>query len=224
MCFSEIQSYINTILLSLIAILKINNYRLSIPLFFLATKDLIQGLLYKYINNSKVNKILTKLSWIHICFQPFIVNLGMSNFSSSHSKFWNIILIISFLYGIFTISTLHDFNTDMSPCETTNTKADFCSKNTISYIGNYHVGYRFKRTKDELLFPLLYLILMFIPGLFTNSYILTISWGILVSLIYIVYENNGTGETAAIWCFLSIIFWLPVSLFEDNIKTLITKI
>ena len=221
MCFSESQSYINTFLLFLAGMYKINNYRLCIPLFFLATKDLIQGLLYHYIDNPKINRLLTQISWCHISFQPFIVNLGFSNFSLENTIFWNTTLLISFIYGIFTLSTLHDFNLKSSYCVSKNVKNDFCSSRTLSYLGNYHLGYRFKRTNDKILFPILYVIIMFVPALFTNSRMLSIVWCIFVIIIDTISQKNGYGETAAMWCFLSILFWLPLSLYEKNIKSII---
>ena len=53
MCFSERQSYINTFLLVATAIYKIKSWRLSVPLVFLALKDLIQGLLYHFQGDEK---------------------------------------------------------------------------------------------------------------------------------------------------------------------------
>ena len=49
MCFSETQSYVHTGLLIAAGIYALPNYRLSIPAFFFAIKELLQGLLYKFI-------------------------------------------------------------------------------------------------------------------------------------------------------------------------------
>ena len=51
MCFSEKQSYINALLLFCCGIYKLKQWRLGIPLIFLGLKDLLQGFLYKSINN-----------------------------------------------------------------------------------------------------------------------------------------------------------------------------
>ena len=194
-------------------------YRLSIFLIFLALKDLIQGFLYKYQHNEKLENSLTVLSWIHICFQPLFVNIFMSNFSQNKNNYWNIIFIICFLYGIYTLTTLKEFDIQNDPdCITKNKKNDFCSKYTTSYIGKYHIAYKFNRDNDILFFPIIYLILMFIPSLFTNSRILGIIWGLFVALIYIFFNNIGEGEKAAIWCFLSIIFFLPIAIFNKQIS------
>jgi len=218
MCFSETQSFTNAIMLIIGSIYVYPKYRLSIFLIFLALKDLIQGFLYKYQHNEKIENVLTVLSWVHICFQPLFVNIFMSNFSQNKNNYWNIIFIISFLYGIYTLTTLKEFDIQNDPDCNTNKKNDFCSKNTTSYIGKYHIAYKFNRDNDILFFPIIYLILMFIPSLFTNSRILGIIWGLFVGLIYIFFNNIGEGEKAAIWCFLSIIFFLPISIFNKQIS------
>ena len=221
MCFSETQSFINAILLIIGSIFVYPKYRLSIILIFLALKDLIQGFLYKYQQNEKLENSLTVLSWIHICFQPLFVNIFMSNFSQNKNNYWNIIFIISFLYGIYTLTTLKEFDIQNDPDCNSNKKNDFCSINTTSYIGKYHIAYKFNRDNDILFFPIIYLLLMFIPSLFTNSRILGIIWGLFVGLIYIFFNNIGEGEKAAIWCFLSIIFFLPISIFNKQISKIL---
>lgn len=125
MCFSETQSFINAIILISGSIYVYPKYRLTLFLIFLALKDLIQGFLYKYQHHEKHENILTVLSWIHICFQPLFVNIFMSNFSKNKNEknYWNIILIISFLYGIYTLTTLKEFDIQNDPdCITKNKK------------------------------------------------------------------------------------------------------
>ena len=115
MCFSEKQSFINAIILIIGSIFVYPKYRLSIFLIFLALKDLIQGFLYKYQHNEKLENSLTVLSWIHICFQPLFVNIFMSNFSQNKNNYWNIIFIICFLYGIYALTTLKEFDIQNDP-------------------------------------------------------------------------------------------------------------
>lgn len=171
----------------------------------------------------------------------------MSNFSKNKNNYWNIIFIISFLYGIFALTTLKKFDIQNDPnCSISkngtdieslaailqfrekNKFNDFCAKETTSYIGKYHIAYKFNRDNDILLFPVMYLILMIIPSLFTKSRILGIIWALFISIIYIFFNNVGEGEKAAIWCFLSIIFFLPISIFNkqvsDFLKYLILKL
>ena len=67
----------------------------------------------------------------------------------------------------------------------------------------------------------MYMMLTFIPSLFTKSRILDILWGFFIGLIYIFFNNIGEGEKAAIWCFLSIIVGLPVAIFNKQISNIL---
>ncbi len=194
MCFSENQSFLNFIILVIGSIYVYPKYKLSLFLIFLALKDLIQGLLYKYQNNEKLENILTSLSWVHISFQPLFVNIFMSNFTKNMGRFWSIIFIMCFVYGLYTLTTLNEFDIQNDPDCISKTRYDFCSKQTTSYIGKYHIAYKFSRDNDILFFPIIYLILMFIPTLFTSARILGILWALFVGLIYIFFSNIGEGK------------------------------
>tara|TARA_B110001450_G_C17645366_1_gene490976 strand:- start:533 stop:1207 length:675 start_codon:yes stop_codon:yes gene_type:complete len=220
MCFTERQSFINVIILIIGSIFVYPKYRLTIFLIFLASKDLIQGFLYKYQHNEKLEKNLTILSWIHICFQPLFVNIFISYFSEKkYNNYWNIIFVICLLYGIYTLTTLKEFDIQNDPhCIKIDKNDDFCSKYTTSYIGKYHIAYKFNRDNDRIFFPIIHLILIFAPCLFTNCRILGIIWGLFVILIYIYFNDIGNGEKAAIWCFLSIVYFLPIAIFNKQIS------
>lgn len=62
---------------------------------------------------------------------------------------------------------------------------------------------------------------MIIPSLFTNARILIIIWTLFVFTIYKYFNNIEGGEKAAIWCFLSIIFFLPTALFNKQILNIL---
>jgi hypothetical protein len=224
MCFSETQSYINTILLVMGAFYVYPNYRLSITLIFLSLKDLIQGLLYYYHskNNEKYKNILTSFSWIHICFQPLFVNILMSHFSKENIYYWNFIFIITFLYGLYDLTLLNEFDIQNDPdCIKKNEKNDFCSTHTTSYMGKYHIAYKFSQDEKSFFYSTFYPILIFIPALFTKSRLLGIIWAVFAGSIYVFFNNIGNGEQAAIWCFLSILYCLPVAIFHKRISKLL---
>tara|TARA_Y100000389_G_C17336180_1_gene450771 strand:+ start:209 stop:886 length:678 start_codon:yes stop_codon:yes gene_type:complete len=225
MCFSESQSFINAFMLTIVSIYVYPKYKLTIFLIFLALKDLIQGFLYKYQDNEKLKNMLSIISWIHICFQPLFINIFISYFSENkYNNYWNIIFIICLLYGIYTLTTLKEFDIQNDPdCIKIDKNDDFCSKYTTSYIGKYHVAYKFNRDNDLIFFPIIHLILIFVPSLFTNCRILGIIWGLFVILIYIYFNNIGNGEKAAIWCFLSIVYFLPIAIFNKEISKFLIR-
>lgn len=224
MCFSEEMSYINFVILSLVAYGIRDKHRLAITLFFLGIKDLIQGMLYTNIRNNKDTKVLTSLSWIHISFQPLFVNLFFSYFDKNN-ELWKYIFIACIIFGTYNITKLNEFDIQNDKrCHNYNKVTDYCSKNTGSYIGKYHLGYKFNLDLDSnniLLSTAFYMIIMFLPALFTKSRPIAIAWILFAGLLRIIFRNTKRGELEAIWCFLSIIFALPVALLSDNIKNML---
>ena len=52
MCFSENQSYLNSVLLFFSGIYTLPNYRLSLAGVFFSLKEMIQALMYRYKDNT----------------------------------------------------------------------------------------------------------------------------------------------------------------------------
>ena len=222
MCFSETQSYLNFLMLtigSLYLIVINKNKRLSISLFYLGLKDLIQGLSYRNLRNRESTNFLTSLSWIHICFQPLFVNLYFSHFDTQF-KYWNYIFIGCFIYGAYCVTILHEFDIQQcSKCvQHIKKDNDYCADKTESYIGKFHLGYRFNTNMYENIRFFTYALILCIP-FFTRAWILNFCWFAFIALISLFsYINNvAFGEESAIWCFLSIFIGLPVALYSDNI-------
>jgi len=118
--------------------------------------------------------------------------------------------------------TLKDFDLlNLENCKKKNKFDDFCSNITSSYIGKYHLGYKFRRVDDDFIYPTLYFGLMFIPAIFTKSRIIIILWLTFVILIYHNYINIGRGEQAAIWCYMSILFVLPIGLLHKYVNKIL---
>lgn len=219
MCFSETQSYINFIILIIGSIFVYPKYRLSIPLIFLALKDLIQGLSYRNVKRKKSTHFLTTLSWIHISFQPLFVNIFASYFDKNF-KYWNVIFLICIIFALHNITVLKKFDIQNdSNCIKQNKYDDFCSKKTQSYIGKYHLGYKFKtdNTRHPYFYPILP-ILMIVPSLFTKSRLLGLIWFLFIGIIYSIFNNIGHGEKGAIWCFSSILLALPIAIFNKEVS------
>ena len=219
MCFSKTTSLYNFLILTFYAFeLQRNNptlWRLYLPLFYLGLKDLLQYFLYK----EKKKYIYSVLSWVHICFQPLFVNMLLSYFSKAY-QYWNIIFIISIIFGLYQLTNLDvfDIQNEGNFCKDDNT--DFCSDTNGAYMGNYHIGYKF-RTKYKYSF--LFLPLMILPGLFTSSWFQSLLWLFFVLLIKIIFNdiNVRDGERGAIWCFLSIVPTIPVVYYRSFLENLI---
>lgn len=218
MCFSEHLSYINTVILLGIAInFNFKEIRISLPAFYLALKDLLQGLFYRYYKNKEISHILGILSWIHICFQPFFVNIFISYFDKEY-KYWNYIFLFLFIFGCYHMTKLSalDIQGD-EDCKDEYEFNDFCAKETGAYMGNFHIAYKFKAENSP--FSELYLAAMILPSFLTKTWILSLIWLFFIFLLRIIFNPYlvRNGEFSAIWCFLSIIIFIPFVYFRDYI-------
>ena len=83
------------------------------------------------------------------------------------------------------------------------------------------MGYKFKTDSTIKYMIYFWPFIMFIPSLFTKSRLLAIGWFIFVSFIYLFFYNFKSGERAAIWCFVSIIYALPIALFHKYIQKIL---
>jgi len=227
MCFSEQQSIINFIaLFSYSLFLNTQSsdsdiWRLYIPLYFLSIKDLLQAGLYQFDANHDYKHILSILSFVHICFQPLMVNIVFSYFSKDTTflgvNYWNIIFLITFLYGCYELTNLDVFNIQRNASFCKDSTSDFCSDEDSSYIGKYHVAYKFKTINN---YDIVLMLLMILPALLTSSWFLSLLWLFFIIGIMYVFKDTRNGESGAIWCLLSIAFFIPVAYFRDSIMKL----
>lgn len=217
MCFSENMSYFNTVLLFGSGLYALPSYRLAIPAIYFSIKEFLQGLLYRNLNNDRALKFFGSLSWLHISFQPLFVNILLSNWSSSF-KYWNHIFLLCLLFGFYFMSILKEYDIQNDPpCKPRARHDDFCMP-TGAYMGNYHIGYRFKQDNTPLYLSWLpWCILMFIPGFLTKSWKYATFFALFCITIFSIYDisvnkfpnpitnYNNMGEKSAIWCFFTFI-------------------
>ncbi len=241
MCFSEKGSYSFASILIFYSFylgFDKNIWRLSVSGIFLALKDIIQGLLYRYYKNKEISRILGTLSWAHICYQPLFVNLFASYFDPTNI-YWNYFFILFFIFGTYKLTTLSLLDIQDEP-DCKNKNDDFCADYTGGYIGKYHIGYKFKGEEGMMDYMVM---AMIIPAFFTKAWPLHMIWFFFVILLRVVYykilynqplkiKNNkttgkktnqeGEGEYGAMWCLLSIFLWLPIVFFRKEIKKLLS--
>jgi len=221
MCFSQQMSFINFGILTLYgSYIKI--WRLSIPLIYLGLKDLIQGLLYYNINNPSILEILSVISFIHICLQPFIFNMAFSYFDTPNNKknYWNYIFLFTILWGLWKLTT-HEWFDIQNDKNYVDENDDYHSSKNTAYIGKLHIGYKFTTEKKQFYIP--YIVALLLPSLFTRVYPIGIFLLIIVLILkqYSLFYNVKSGEFSALWCFIGIIFFIPIVFFRKNILKLI---
>lgn len=189
--------------------------RITAPIFFLAIKEWIQYESYKVLDTcNKKNQWLTVLSWVHISWQPFFINLFFSYFTPSKWREYKLVLILCAIYAICNIVRIKELRiggikTRCAPSE----KKAVCQPKTCSYPGVYHLAYGFELESADtsLLVPsfFTYVLLSFGPVFVLGPRLLGFLHA-LVAIIAMIITHKGTrdGEFAAIWCLNS--FWLAV--------------
>ena len=218
MCFSERQSFANVVALLATALYRRRSVKLSASLAFLASKDLIQALLYRALRQGRSTHLLTVLSWVHVSFQPFFCNFFLQHFDPDHAS-WNAILGACVLFAAFNLTVLRELDVQGDPpCRKKNDRDDFCSQKTESYMGKFHVAYRFALDDTRWLSKVLYNLLLLAPFL-TGAWKLNAVWLGSIAVLHAVMHTQsvGSGETASMWCFLSILIAIPFALLDTRI-------
>lgn len=188
--------------------------RVLAALLFLSVKELIQFINYRHTATcSPVNRALTSLSWIHISFQPFFINLLISAFSDT-PQYYTPILYMCLVYAFFNSLRLKEVRGKITlPCADTSPLSSACRKETCSINGKYHLAYGFElESADSTLVPSMfsYYLLTIVPALVIGDYLI-VAINSLVMLASFALARHDMGEAAAIWCLNS--FWMAALAF-----------
>jgi hypothetical protein len=209
MCFTEKQSFSIFFIGSIVSYYIYNNnntYELWFPILYFSIMELFQYLGYISIrtNNKKLNKILSYLTYIHISFQPLIMNIWFSNFISNKNKHYMLFIYkLCFIGGIFMLLRIYNINKTTILC---NTKIEeSCGVNTELKLGPIHIMNLFKLKAPDFWTPsmFLYFFMMFIPIILLDINKL-IYLCIVLGLILSIIISKNKDETSSIWCFINV--------------------
>tara|TARA_Y100000389_G_scaffold13821_1_gene12273 strand:- start:8154 stop:8870 length:717 start_codon:yes stop_codon:yes gene_type:complete len=225
MCFTQNISFSIGIIGILAAFILFNNkfYYASIATFYFSLMEIIQGFQYFVINQCKnnINKLLTYIGYIHICFQPVFISLLLYEFVNNKKKNFNYLLFIisiSLIGGLLLFSRIYVPNNN----ELCNYRIEpLCGKNTCSLSGLYHIIWhiRLRAPGSYWLTPsmglhfFLWVVPFIVFGLILKNYkiiILTLFTIIIpiILTILIYYKNlsyeDFIHEIPSIWCIIFI--------------------
>lgn len=183
------------------------DYRIAAMPVFLFVKEWIQYQTYQDLRCNRRNEILSTMSWIHISFQPLIVNLFLSYFAKDAQKEYRIVLWLCGIFAVFNMARLRELRGRVSkPCHAG--AKDMCRATTCSYMGQRHIAYGFNlQSADDMYAPswFTYLLLSFAPALILGPRVLGMTH-MAVAILGGVLARGYGGEGAAIWCLNS--FWV----------------
>ena len=189
------------------------------PILYFAFMEFLQycGYLSIEYQNKYINKLLSILIYIHIGFQPFIINVWFSNFIPlANLIFIPLILKICFVSGIFWISRLFFWwkKTGLL-CDVNNEPG--CGINTELLNGKIHLYQTVKLRATNYLTPSIFMhfFLFFIPILFLNVNMF-IYFILLLSGIIGWSLSKNKHEAASIWCIIALPVFLLSLIYAKN--------
>ncbi len=204
MCFSENMSLAVGVTGILASIYFYNqNIYASIGIGYFALMEILQFFQYKVIDecNNHYNKFLTRLGYIHICFQPLFFNLWLFAFTKKPNFTF---IYMSFFAGLLLASRLF-YVRDNELCDTNN--EPLCGKKTCAFSGNKHVAWnlRLRAPGKNWFTPSIGLhFFMWVIPVLTIIQLKPVLALLLTGPYLGVLLTNNIHEQPAIWCFTAI--------------------
>ena len=192
--------------------------RLWLPLGYFSLMEALQAYTYTVIDDcsNPNNQLATLLGYLHIVFQPFLINLISLYFVPEKVRqkveFW---VFAALLIGAFTM-IVSIYPLAWAPaCDST--YAPFCGKQLCSFSGSWHISWSMPRTVIAWPFGVrAYALTAFIIPVLYGSWRFTLYH--FMTGPFLAFITTGTlNELAAVWCLFSIGLLLVV------IKTPIRK-
>lgn len=189
---------------------------LLIPMGYFTLMEGIQALSYTVINacDAPLNQFLTILSFIHIAFQPFFINMVMMYFipKERRRRIARSVYILSGIATIITLAQLYPFAWAGSCLE----GIPLCGRPLCSVMGTWHLAWNIPLNGlTNFMSPMLF---MGLPGYFAAGLLLPFLYGswkanlyhIILGPLLAVLITQNLNEAGAIWCTLSIALLLSL--------------
>jgi len=186
------------------------NWAIVLFTLYFTAMEFLQFFQFFWVNdcNNVMNKVLTVMGVLHICFQPYFTHMSVGAFVSHPDKKAKVEIVkqLCLIGGIWLflrvpLATSADLNISPACPSTEWLRAnDLCT-----YIGNYHLAWRapMRRPSYFIPGPFIHFFLMFVPlpllGLWKQGLFLLLTGPVLAAII-----TPNLHEQAAIWCFFSI--------------------
>jgi hypothetical protein len=196
--------------------------RISAVFFWFAIMEFIQFVDYLVINDctNSVNTFWTALGWIHVCFQPLFSNLALSaldrgNVEKKREEAWMFIVRFCFVCGCLSASriiipAIFDLPDDGKGFYTTictEGMEGICGPKTCSQSGLFHIQWTFRMLRPSYAIPgfAIHALTMFTAPFLMGQWLATTALFFSGPFLTLFFDGIKDGETAAIWCFFSIV-------------------
>ena len=206
MCFTENMS-LTVGILGILSSFYFYSYKkniyASLGIGYFSLMEILQFFQYKVVDqcNNPLNKLLTIIGYLHICFQPLFANIWLFAFTTYHNF---IFLYMAFFAGLLLASRLLIFSEE-DLCDGRN--EPLCGKQTCVYSGNRHLAWNVRlRAAGKYWFtPSIGLhFFMWVIPILTLFQFKPIVAMILTGPYLGYFFTNNIHEQPAIWCFTAI--------------------
>jgi len=179
--------------------------RLWLPLGYFSLMEVLQAYTYTVIDDcsNPNNQLATLFGYLHIVFQPFLINLMSLYFVPKEVRekveFW---VFAALLVCAFTmIVSIYPF-TWAPPCDPS--YSPFCGKKFCSLSGDWHIAWEMPRTIVAWPFGVrAYALAAFVIPVLYGSWRFTLYH--FITGPFLAYLTTGSlNELAAVWCLFSI--------------------
>ena len=214
MCFNQPMSFgmaLFGLCTSLYMYKETRSLRLSSGMFFFFTMEFLQGIQYFYIDqcDTTINKVLTVLGFIHICWQPFFSQFICSALAGDKIERakYNVILGMCAIGAIWLFSRSviapwsHFPITEACPSTEWLRGDDWCT-----FSGKYHLSWSVPMYEQTYFSPgaSVHFFLMFAPFMVMGRKMIVLGFFLMLSgPILASYITDSLYEQASIWCFYS---------------------
>lgn len=180
-----------------------------LTLLFFSLMELLQAVSYVWIGQCDVsaNVWLTRLSYIHICFQiPMANYFALSFISEQRRKKWfrKVMAISLTASGLMLVSMLVPMIWQVPTAWLCEKFYNFglCSNETCAFAGNWHLAWRVSLLKIDP-FYLLYFIPVFGLPILYGSWRFTL-YHLMAGPFLAALATSNTNEQPAVWCLFAI--------------------
>lgn len=192
-----------------------------LPLVYFSIMETLQGLTYPVIDDcgNPLNRTLTYLSFLHIAFQPFFINMFAMSWlpkdalsKKTKTMVWG---LCTFATGVFLMMLWHhppfgQCNVDLQP---------LCGSSVCSYAGNWHIAWRLDLNALDSYYISYWITGFAVPFLYGSRRFAT--YHLLLGPLLARVLTSNKDERPAVWCLLSIGFLVathikPISRLMSN--------
>lgn len=181
-----------------------HTWRRWLPLAYFSGMELLQGFTYGWIDqcHSPVNQSLTTASYLHIAFQPFLVNLFASSFVPRARRLDPRFAYVWLLCGVVAALMLLKVMYPLWPSPCDPSSMSLCGTQTCAFHGDWHIAWVLRLSSLDPHWVSYWLAAFVLPLLYGSwrwPLFHLVAGPVLASLL-----TTNPHEVPAIWCLFSI--------------------